>query len=60
MRMTLKSSQFKFEKKSGFICFSSFLNMMGFNFSIPQLRKYLDPKTQDQPLIGMMRHQQLH
>lgn len=47
MRLTLESSQFKSEKKkkSGFICFSLFLNIMGFYFGILHLKNYLDFKT---------------
>lgn len=60
-RMALKSSLFKDErKKSVFIWFALNLNgIFFFYFSNPYLAKYLNLKTQNQPLIGIMRRQQL-
>lgn len=53
MRMTLKSSLFKYErKKSGFVWFSLNLKeIFFFYFNNPHLRKYLNLNTQNQPLM---------
>lgn len=52
MRMTLKSSRFKYGQKNVLIWFSFNLNgFFFFNFSNPHLTKYLNLKSQNQLLI---------